>query len=400
MKVGIYIRDIDPTAGGAFQFSNTVTAGIKKLRQNYEVTICYRGRPFSKMVSYGGDISYININSYLFKHYFKLMFKQIRLDLNDIKRKFTFRPRIRSSSSLLDDVAKTYGIDIYWFIYPEHEVLSTPFIYTLWDLGHRELPMFPEVSTPVEQWNIREARYTEMLPRASYILTGNQTGKQEILSNYSVPESKIRIAPFEISSFCYGEEKEPEIGITGDYFLYPAQFWPHKNHICIIEALKVLREQYEYYPQIVFTGADKGNRDYVKKVAADNQLTEQLYFMGYVSDEELKYLYTHAKALIFASIMGPNNIPPMEAIYLGCPVIISNLEGHKEQMEDAAVYFENNNPKSLANVLYSFGNNSDKINLREKMLAYNRKLKEYSYSVIVIEILEEFSHLRMSWDNK
>ena len=69
-------------------------------------------------------------------------------------------------------------------------------------------------------------------------------------------------------------------------------------------------------------------------------------------------------------------------------------------MEDAAVYFENNNPKSLANVLYSFGNNSDKINLREKMLAYNRKLKEYSYSVIVIEILEEFSHLRMSWDNK
>lgn len=398
MRIGIYLRNVDPAEGGAFQFSDTAAEGIRRIKREYEVVVCHRGGLFSKVIVLKDGIPYLNLNAYLLRHFIKLMRKQLCLDMHDIKRKLTLRPRLYSSVSLLDEAAKTYGIDIFWFLNPDHEVISTPYIYTVWDMGHRELPMFPEVSSPASEWDKREARYHEMLPKASYILTGNEAGKREILSNYPVSGSKVRIAPFEISSFCYGKDRKPKVRLPDEYFIYPAQFWPHKNHICILKALRILAERYGYRPAVIFTGSDRGNKAYVKETAFEYGLKDQVYFLGYVSGEELKYLYLHAKALIFASLMGPNNLPPDEAVFLGCPAIISDLEGHREQMGDTVFYFESRNPESLAEKMYEFSDDPALTkDLRERMAEYSEKQSSYKYSSAVMEVLHEFLNIQEAW---
>ena len=51
------------------------------------------------------------------------------------------------------------------------------------------------------------------------------------------------------------------------------------------------------------------------------------------------------------SFFGPDNIPPLEAFALGCPVIASNVPGAKEQLGDAAVLVAPEKEDQLANAI-------------------------------------------------
>lgn len=342
MKVGIYFPDFKPEDGGANTLLGTILKEIENTKScKYDFVVLYKGKTNKKEIK--NNIKYIDLG-YLFGT--NILTKGIRKIREDI-----------FSYSILDKVAKEDNIDLYYF--PEHPIINVtvPYIYTVWDLGHRTVPQYEEVSANGE-WQRRENGYLKMLPKASYIITGNNTGKKEIIKYYGIDENRIKICEFPISSFCYGEEVKPNYLLDDEFFFYPAQFWSHKNHICIIEALKLLKEK-NIKPIVYFTGSDKGNKENIKNKIKEYQLEDQVIFTGFIKDEELKYMYTHARALIFASMMGPNNMPPIEATYLNCPVIITNLEGHKEQLGDTAIYFDGNNPQDLANCMIKIINDNN-----------------------------------------
>ena len=237
-----------------------------------------------------------------------------------------------------------------------------------------------------------------MLYKASYILTGNETGKKEILENYSVREDKIRVSEFPVASFCYGDEEKPDFDISANYFFYPAQFWPHKNHIRILQALKILKDKYKETPSVVFTGADKGNKSYIIEETKKENLENQVIFAGFVSDGQMKYLYTHAKAMVFASLLGPNNMPPIEATYLGCPVIITNLDGHKEQLKDSALYFDGCDAHDLAECMYKVLKDPVLItSLLEKQKKLAGVFDKINYFGAVQKIIDEYRPYRETW---
>ena len=77
--------------------------------------------------------------------------------------------------------------------------LSIPFIVTVWDLEHRKQPYFPEVSVTGWTWDQREQIYRGVLPRASFIVTGTQVGKDEIVHYYGVNPNNVKIVPFPVA---------------------------------------------------------------------------------------------------------------------------------------------------------------------------------------------------------
>src|SRR6202795_4272080 len=109
--------------------------------------------------------------------------------------------------------------------------------------------------------------------------------------------------------------------------------------------MKSLHDKYGYEPQLVFTGSDKplfnyakqGNQSFVQERAHDLSLPDQVIFAGFVSREDLIGLYQQALALVYPSFFGPENLPPLEAFALGCPVIVARISGSREQFADAAV---------------------------------------------------------------
>ena len=107
----------------------------------------------------------------------------------------------------------------------------------------------------------------------------------------------------------------------------------------------------------------KNNLNFIR----ENDLTNNVLILGYVSNSAMVALYQNALATTFVSLLGPTNIPPMEALTLGSPLICSNAYGMPEQVGDCALLINPKNPVDIANKIeYLFYNENIRIDLVEK----------------------------------
>ena len=145
-----------------------------------------------------------------------------------------------------------------------------------------------------------------------------------------------------ISKFSRGHRLSP------GYLFYPAQFWPHKNHVALLQALRILKDEHGIVRPLVLVGSDKGNLDFIRNVAEQLGVAAQMHLPGFVSQQELIALYRNALALTYVSYFGPENLPPLEAFALGCPVVAADVDGAAEQLADAALRISPESPQQIA----------------------------------------------------
>jgi glycosyltransferase involved in cell wall biosynthesis len=290
--------------------------------------------------------------------------------------------------------------------------LDIPYIINLWDLAHRRYPFFPEVSLAGE-WETRERFFRVRLQRAAYIIAPNVCGKREVTYFYRIPEEKVRTLHHPTPSFALkgaaqlAENKSlAHLGVNGDFLLYPAQFWPHKNHVLLLQVLKSLKEKYDYAPQLVFTGSDKplfnyakkGNQSFIQERAVELSLQNQVIFAGFVSREDLIALYQQAVALVFPSFFGPENLPPLEAFALGCPVIASRIPGSEEQFADAAFLVDPTKPEAWVEAIQKVRQDA---NLRASLITKGReratRFTSDDFVRGLFQVIDEFAAYRRTW---
>lgn len=238
----------------------------------------------------------------------------------------------------LRPVCRRFQLDIAYFATPAFVHIDIPYIFTLWDVGHRTNPEFPEVRCSRDEWTHRETLCQRMLSQASFVVVGNNTGAAETREFFGLSRERVVPIPFPNPDFSQIDETLPKWTPDRPFFFYPAQFWPHKNHATLLHALAWLSASGKPVPDLVLVGSDKGNLAYLKSMAASLQVADRVHFAGFVPCGELKALYRKAVALVFPSLLGPNNLPPQEAASLDCPIILSDLAGHREQLVDGAIY--------------------------------------------------------------
>ncbi len=285
----------------------------------------------------------------------------------------------------------------------QHELRTgLPFVRTIWDVNHRIHSMYPEYSYTRYQFDGLDAGLSDSLARASYVIVGTEEGKQQLIRIFGVHEGKIRIIPFPVPALQVTADVSKPAGEAisrGPYLFYPARFWPHKNHVVILAAMKILQEEAGLKLRCIFSGADQGNLEHVLRYAEMLGVRNQVDYLGSVSDEDLSQLYAGAAALVYASAVGPDNLPPLEAMSLGCPVITADVPGAREQLGDAAVYFAPTSERQLAERLKMLlGNES----LRERLISAGKKRAASwgaeNYAKEVISIFDDFSAIARSWD--
>ena len=302
-------------------------------------------------------------------------------------------------------------IELVWFATPAFEFVSVPYIYTVWDLQHRLQSYFPEVSVTGWTYEAREKRYGSVIPRAAYVVIGNQEGKKELIEFYSMPENRIKTIPLPVPGFAFDKNiNSIDLNIykiSKQFLFYPAQFWSHKNHILILLALKILKEKYNLNFDLVFTGSDKGNLGYIKKKAQEfgfvfchPAVSSCIHFLNFVSIDVLVTLYRKAFALVYPSFFGPDNIPPLEAFALGCPVISANVAGAEFQLRDAAFLFDPRDEYDLALVIKKLYDDSF---LRQELIEKGYKLAQNytpeKYLEEIIQTIDEFAPIRRCWSS-
>jgi PAS domain S-box-containing protein len=297
-------------------------------------------------------------------------------------------------------------LDLLLYTYPTPICFETgmPYVIAIHDLQHRLQPQFPEVSANGE-WEYREYMFRNACRCATLIIAESEVGKEDILNfygPYGVTEDKIKILPYLSATYLATGISEPErqrvrtaYHLPERYLFYPAQFWPHKNHARIVQALSLLkREQHTNVP-IVFCGSHSGDirentYNAVMSLRSNLGMENQIHDLGYVPEQDMSPLYSEAIALVMPTFFGPTNIPVLEAWAFRCPVLTSDIHGVREQVGDAAVLVNPRSVESIAEGIYRIWTDP---NLRRALMdAGCRRLSSYTpddFRNRLIEILEE-----------
>lgn len=118
---------------------------------------------------------------------------------------------------------------------------------------------------------------------------------------------------------------------------------PNKNFSAVIQALELMGPD---APACVIVGQKN------ERVFAHSRLpTERVHWMGYVSDAELVALYQQAAAMAYPSFYEGFGLPPLEAMWHGCPVVVARSSALPEVSAEAALYCDPHDPASLAQAL-------------------------------------------------
>lgn len=164
--------------------------------------------------------------------------------------------------------------------------------------------------------------------------------------------------------------------------------YPHKNLEKFIKVFKLL-EKKGIAPYFVLVGKMDYFFQRLKKYVKELKLSKRVKFLGYVSDEELKFLYQKAKLYVFPSLIEGFGLPPLEAMSQGLPVLSSNQSCLPEVLGHAAEYF---NPKDLDNMAekleYLLKNKETREMMREKGYQQVKKYKWINLAQKTLSIYE------------
>lgn len=397
MRIGVWLgTEVIPALGGGASYMARLVRLIDNYKFDSDIDICF----VSVVPQKGFKKDVIHISCFpkrlftIFCHYKKIWTFLARAN-RYILRRNGLRNRLKKYDvGIIYYISQTYCFDS-----------SFPFIATNWDIGHRSTHSFPEV-TVNGIFEERELFYSSVLPKALMIICESEAGKEEIVKYTNVGEHKIRVMPMfagSVSSCICSAIQQAEIlkrvGINDSmYYFYPAQFWAHKNHHGVLQAFRMFVDRNGSNYKLVFCGSDKGNLDYIKHVVNDFGLKDQVFFLGFVSEETIYTLYKNALCLIMASHFGPTNMPPIEAMEIGCPVICSDLKGHREILGDAAVYFNSYDAESILEAMEIVTKEQDTYRNKLKLQKQATKFNVENSMACLNKILHKALVIRKNWE--
>lgn len=369
----IFHQDIQ--IGGGFQQAINAALLIKKLPKKI-VSIKFltlKKKNLSVLKGYGINAKYLKLS----------IISKLIIFINTTPRLLLLSNflKIFNIQSNFENKLIKQKIDLVYFLSPTRiaaDMNKLNYIYTLWDISHRDDLEFPEVRGR-NIFEFRDNLCRKVLPKAYAIIVDSEYGKKNIANKYTIDKKRLHVIPYEpahkikISKTRSGDEKPFKLN-NDSYIYYPAQFWAHKNHTYLIDGIISLEKNYDYKLKIIFTGSDQGNLDYIKNYVAEKNLEDRVSFLGFVSNEKMIQIYKDSLALVMPSYFGPTNIPPLEAFKLGVPVLYSDIDGLREQVLNAALLIDLKDPNSLAKQLFRL---ITEPNLRNQLIKSGRqRLKE------------------------
>jgi glycosyltransferase involved in cell wall biosynthesis len=230
--------------------------------------------------------------------------------------------------------------------------LSLPCVLTLHDIQQEH---HPEFFTAQELW-FRQRTYKPSAEKASLIITDSGFTRQTLVEKYQVPATKIFpiFMGVDHTIFRPGHPQEDLQRLREKYRLperfafYPANTWPHKNHVRLVRAWALLRRRARADCPLVLTGkAREGHKSFLAEVERLG-LQREVLFLGYVPRGEMPLLYAAASFLIFPSLFEGFGLPVLEAMASGCPVACSNLTAPPEIAGGAALLFDPYSEEEIA----------------------------------------------------
>ncbi len=281
--------------------------------------------------------------------------------------------------------------------------LTRPVIHWIPDFQHVHLPeMFSQ-----KECRARDQQFKNSITDSNVILLSSYDALNDLEIFAPGYAAKARVLQF-VSQVDHAltrpntegaqaEELRISYGIAGKFFYFPSQFWKHKNHATLFEAVRVARKTIKDI-LVVCSGAmhDYRHADHVdtlKRFIDKNGLAQNIKLLGLIEYSHVFFLMRHSLAILNPSLFEGWSSTVEEAKSLGKGLILSDINVHREQSPPQTHYFDSNNPSELADILVSLWQELEpgpdyllEEQARKKLPERTREFAE-SYQDIVFELV-------------
>jgi len=269
--------------------------------------------------------------------------------------------------------------------------------------AHRNVPYkspCPAIGTVHDMagyWGTRKTRESlglirmilpDSLRHLDKIIAVSEFVKQELIDILNLKEAKIAVIPNGVDHGIFYPRPRNEESVVliqpfsfrRPYILYAARIdYPVKNHIKLIEAFGIFKEQSRYPHRLVLAGADSKMADIVKAAAASSKYRNDIFFTGHFPNASLPELYAGADFVVFPSMYEGFGLGVLEAMASGIPVICARAASLPEAAEHAALYFDPADAEEMADRMVNLTTDRELAKeLRQKGL---ERAKAYSWDV-------------------
>ncbi len=266
-----------------------------------------------------------------------------------------------------DGTIERAGVEVMHFTIQEAFLTDVPSVYEPHDLQHLHLP---EVFSERERRR-REVVYRTHCERAELVIAMTSWGKRDLVDQYGLAPDKVEVVP---PGSVLSEYRAPSPDQLSDlrvnfslpeaFVLYPAQTWPHKNHLGLLDALALIRDRHGITIPLVCPGQKNHFYPRIAKRAQQLDLERTTWFPGFISTAELRGLFGLARALVFPSFFEGWGMPVTEAFASRVPVACSSAAGLPDIVGDAGLIFDPGQPEEIADRVHRLWTNSA---LREQL---------------------------------
>ncbi|MGP1470705.1 MAG: glycosyltransferase family 4 protein [Schwartzia sp. (in: firmicutes)] len=231
------------------------------------------------------------------------------------------------------------------------------------DFQHKYLPDF----FTKKEINGRDLAFARLAEKMDTVVLSSQTAKDDFIQYYPQYAEKARVLRFvpaiDFSARGKRDEVRKKYALPDKFFFLPNQYWVHKNHKIVLEALRILKEQGKVV-HVVSTGNTKDYRnpgyfaalqDWIRQY----DIGDRYIILGMVPYADVQSLAEAAWAYINPSLFEGWSTTVEEAKYRGKPILLSDLKVHREQAPKKGVYFNPMDPNELAEKMWQMWNRDD-----------------------------------------
>jgi glycosyltransferase involved in cell wall biosynthesis len=226
--------------------------------------------------------------------------------------------------------------DIYWqpnFI-PNDGIKAKKIVTTVHDFSfilHKDFH-------PKERIEYFENYFFKNIVRSDMIITGSEFSKKEILEKLDFKDEQIKVIYHGIDHdlFRVYDDLKVSFDLPKKFIFSVGSIEPRKNLLGLLKAYNLLSNELKKEYKLVLAGFKGwGNKEIVDLI---NQDKENIFYLGFISDQELAKVYNLASCFLFPSFYEGFGLPVLEAMACGTPVVCSDSSSIPEVGGDAVVY--------------------------------------------------------------
>jgi glycosyltransferase involved in cell wall biosynthesis len=202
------------------------------------------------------------------------------------------------------------------------------------DIQHVHYPEFLS-------WHRRLSRgitYGLSASHADYFQASSQFIREDMLAHYpQISAEQIEVIPEGVNAEDFAVRRDlveliARYQLDAKFLFFPAQLWPHKNHLRVLRAFKQIERQFGVKIPLIMTGAAYSAAGDVLRFLVDQDMPYVRY-LGRVPFDDLVGLYQSAAFLLSPGLYESNSLPVLEAAAAGTPVIASLIPPNQELQE-------------------------------------------------------------------